>query len=156
MDQEYNYTIKACVQMFFKKSTYMILVILGSSDKPLLNTISKQLQEHNDRLMFLDAAKKHLEVISEICIGILITLHELWLYHVMFSLQLLYSEQWGLDHSLMYTLESCRGDMPLQLVIRDNPNLVYQVPKLNEKRHSTIQVLQAGTPNALLTYLFAK
>ena len=69
---------------------------------------------------------------------------------------MLYSEQWGLDQSLLFTLESCRGDMPLQLVARENPNLVYQVPKLNEKRMNHVQLLQAGTPNALLTYLFAK
>ena len=69
---------------------------------------------------------------------------------------MLYAEQWGLDSNLLCELETCRGDMPLQLVAKDNPNLVYQVPRPNEKRRGSVQILQSGTPNGLMSYLFAK
>ena len=138
----------------------------------MLNKVSQQLQEMNQKLDFLDAAKKHLEVCAlgkqkkysslncnnpgqNIWLCILNSLT------IPIVFQVLYAEQWGLDHSYLYAIAKCPGDTPMLLAPSENPLLQYQiVPSKDGKQGShgddEAHQLQAGFPEGLMAYLFAQ
>ena len=69
---------------------------------------------------------------------------------------MLYAEQWGLDPDLLYALARCPGDQPMLLSLTDNPLIQYQtIPRPDGGGISGI-VLQAGTPEGLMAYMFAQ
>ena len=67
---------------------------------------------------------------------------------------MLYAEQWGLDHYLLYSLAECPPDEPMLLSASENPHLQYQVLKAATGGEG--HVLQAGLPDGLMAYLFAQ
>nr|XP_006817828.1 PREDICTED: uncharacterized protein LOC100378671 [Saccoglossus kowalevskii] len=96
----------------------------GNDQKNMVGKVGKQISEMNKKIDFLDSAKRHLEM--------------------------LYAEQWGLDHVLLHSFATCTCNQPMQLLPSDdNPLLVF---------HSTKEgrMLQAGTPSGLFSFLFAR
>ena len=75
--------------------------------------------------------------------------------HGIFSVQMLYAEQWGLDSHLLYALAKCVGDEPMLLCMSENPLLQYQLLR-NPRVGIEGYFLQAGTPDGLMSYLFAQ
>ena len=66
---------------------------------------------------------------------------------------MLYAEQWGLGHELLYALANCPGDEPMLLAPCDNVLVQYQTLTVSGMGG---QVLQAGMPLGLMAYLFAQ
>ena len=76
-----------------------------------------------------------------------------------FLLQVLYAEQWGLDHSYLFALSKCPGDTSMLLAASENSLLQYQVmpPKEGQSQpEEKVHELQAGFPEGLMAYLFAQ
>ena len=74
---------------------------------------------------------------------------------IILFIQMLHAEHWGLDRTLLYALANCPGDSAMLLCACDNPLLQYQLlrsPRLGIEG----QILQAGTPQGLMSYLFAQ
>ncbi|XP_077992476.1 kinase non-catalytic C-lobe domain-containing protein 1-like isoform X1 [Glandiceps talaboti] len=96
----------------------------GADQKNMASKVGKQIAEMNKKIDFLESAKRHLEM--------------------------LYAEQWGLDHGLLYSFASCASTEPMQLEpSSENPLLVFQTSRDGN-------ILQAGTPVGLFSYLFAR
>lgn len=72
-----------------------------------------------------------------------------------FGFQMLYAEQWGLDHYLLYSLAQCQPDEPMLLSPSENPMLQYQIMKGGANGNDG-HVLQAGLHEGLMAYLFAQ
>ncbi|XP_078669313.1 kinase non-catalytic C-lobe domain-containing protein 1-like isoform X3 [Branchiostoma floridae x Branchiostoma belcheri] len=102
-------------------------------NKAMASKLNKQIIEMSERLEFLESAKKHLEM--------------------------LYAEQWGLDHSLLYSFATSTSVEPMQLEPADvNPLLMFQWCKEGDSAggYARGTTLQAGTPVGLFSYLFAR
>ncbi|XP_035671726.1 kinase non-catalytic C-lobe domain-containing protein 1-like isoform X2 [Branchiostoma floridae] len=102
-------------------------------NKAMASKLNKQIMEMSERLEFLESAKKHLEM--------------------------LYAEQWGLDHSLLYSFATSTSAEPMQLEPADvNPLLMFQWCKEGDGAggYARGTTLQAGTPVGLFSYLFAR
>ncbi|XP_070541592.1 uncharacterized protein [Ptychodera flava] len=98
----------------------------GVDQRNVIPKVSKQIEEMAKKVHFLESAKRHLEM--------------------------LYAEQWGLDHKLLYSLASCTdtGNGLIQLEpSNENPLLAF-----HSSRDGNI--LQAGTSLGLFSYLFAR
>ncbi|XP_019635622.1 PREDICTED: uncharacterized protein LOC109478493 [Branchiostoma belcheri] len=149
MDEEKKQSIEAKIaeveqQLMFEqkqrsKSQKFLRRLLESDrkgkgeNKAMASKLNKQIIEMSERLEFLESAKKHLEM--------------------------LYAEQWGLDHSLLYSFATSTSVEPMQLEPADvNPLLMFQWCKEGDSAggYARGTTLQAGTPVGLFSYLFAR
>ncbi len=102
-------------------------------------------------------------------------LHDACVSYTICLTQVLYAEQWGLDHSYLFAIAKCPGDTPMLLAPSENELLQYQVvhPRggvaesrgggaeargggTGAQEEDAVHVLQAGHPEGLMAYLFAQ
>ncbi|XP_071948601.1 uncharacterized protein [Antedon mediterranea] len=97
----------------------------GTDYKTMVIRVGKEIDEMTNKIEFLESAKRHLEM--------------------------LYSEQWGLDHSLLYTFATSMGQEPMYLhhSQEECPLLLFHYIKSGS-------TLQAGEPLGLFSYLYAR
>jgi hypothetical protein len=100
---------------------------VSSEHKASMTKVLREMKETTQKLDHFDSCMKHLEM--------------------------LYAEQWGLGHELLYALANCPGDEPMLLAPCDNILVQYQTLTVSGMGG---QVLQAGMPLGLMAYLFAQ
>ncbi|XP_033122474.1 uncharacterized protein LOC117121388 isoform X2 [Anneissia japonica] len=100
-------------------------IIKPSDHKSMVLKVGKQIDEMTAKVDFLESAKRNLEM--------------------------LYSEQWGLDHALLYSFATSMGQEPMYL--HPSPE---ECPLLSFHYVKSSCMLQAGEPLGLFSYLFAR
>lgn len=100
---------------------------VGNEQKILLTSVSRQLNETNEKLFYLESSKKHLEMV--------------------------HAEYWSIPSETLGSFINIRdGDQIMQLFSTDD-HYRYFVFENNENSPNS---LQAATPVALMAYLFAR
>ncbi|XP_064630511.1 uncharacterized protein LOC135489206 isoform X2 [Lineus longissimus] len=102
----------------------------GVDQRNILNKVSKEITEMTSKLVFLELARRHLEM--------------------------LYAEQWGIDYSLMSSLVTATLRTSLDLMPKSWIDLIQYQSQKGQDGYVEHQVLHAGTPTGLTVYLFAK